>query len=148
MIYLGADHGGFELKEEVKKYLAEHGVQTEDMGAYKMDPNDDYTDFIIPVSQKVASNPGSLGIVIGRSGNGEAIAANKINGIRAAVCLNEKMAEKTKDHNDANILSLGADYVTLGDAKKIVQKFLDTPFSNEQRHIRRLKKIEELEKTQ
>lgn len=148
MIYLGADHGGFKLKEEIKDYLASQGIKTEDMGAVSLNPGDDYTDFIIPVARKVASTPDSLGIVIGRSGNGEAIAANKIKGIRAALCLNEKMAEKAKDHNNANILSLGADYISLEDAKKIVQKFLDTPFSNEERHIRRLKKIEGLEKTQ
>lgn len=145
MVYIGADHGGFELKEELKKYLAELGVQTEDMGAFSLDPNDDYTDFIIPIAKKVALTPDSLGIVIGRSGNGEAIAANKVNGIRAAVCLNERMAEKTRDHNNANILSLGADYISIEDAKKIVKKFLDTPFSNEERHIRRLKEIEDIE---
>lgn len=147
MIYLGADHGGFAFKEEIKQYLSDRGIETEDMGASTLDPNDDYTDFIIPVARKVASTPDSLGIVIGRSGNGEAIAANKISGIRAVLCLNEKMAEKAKDHNNANILSLGADYISLEDAKKIVQKFLDTPFSNEERHIRRLKKIEALEKS-
>lgn len=144
-VYLGADHGGFELKQDLKKYLTLGGVEVEDMGAINFDPGDDYTDYVFPVAKKVASGKDSLGVVIGRSGNGEAIAANKINGIRAAVCLNEKMAEKTKDHNNANMLSLGADYVNLEEAKKIVQKFLDTPFSNEQRHIRRLKKIEELE---
>lgn len=147
MVYLGADHGGYQLKEEIKKYLKEGGVQFEDMGASSLNPGDDYTDFIIPVAKKVASTPDSLGIIIGRSGNGEVIAANKINGIRAALCLNETMAQKAKDHNNANILSLGADYISLEDAKKIVQAFLDTPFSNEERHIRRLKKIEELEKT-
>lgn len=147
-VYLGADHGGYSLKEELKKYLASLGYEIEDMGAGNLDPNDDYTDFIIPVAKKVASTGDSLGVVIGRSGNGEAIAANKINGIRAALCLNKTMAEKAKDHNNANILSLGADYITSEEAKKIVQRFLDTPFSNEERHIRRLKKIEEIEKTQ
>lgn len=146
-VYLGADHGGFEFKEEIKKYLSGRGIEIEDMGAVSLNPSDDYTDFIIPVAKKVASTPDSLGIIIGRSGNGEAIAANKIDGIRVALCLDETMAQKAKDHNNANILSLGADYISLEDAKKIVQKFLDTPFSNEERHIRRLKKIEELEKS-
>lgn len=148
MIYLGADHGGFELKEELKKDLAASGIETEDMGATSLNPNDDYTDFIIPVAKKVASNEDSFGIIIGRSGNGEAIAANKINGVRAALCLNEKMADKARDHNNANILSLGADYITSGEAKKIVKAFIETPFSNEERHIRRLNKIKELEKTE
>ena len=146
-IYLGADHGGYELKEELKKYLTTLRYEVEDMGARSLDPNDDYTDFIIPVAKKVASTLDNLGIIFGRSGNGEVIAANKINGIRAVLCLNEKMAEKAKDHNNANILSLGADYISLEDAKKIVQKFLETPFSNEERHVRRLKKIEEIEKS-
>ena len=147
MVYLGADHGGYELKKEIKNYLSEHGVEIDDLGATTPNPEDDYTDFIIPVARKVASDPDSLGIIIGRSGNGEVIAANKIDGVRAAVCLNEKMAEKARDHNNANILSLGADYISLEEAKKIVQKFLDTPFSNEERHVRRLKKIEEIEKS-
>lgn len=147
MVYLGADHGGYELKKEIKNYLSEHDVEVDDLGATTLDPDDDYTDFIIPVARKVASDPDSLGIIIGRSGNGEVIAANKIDGVRAAICLNEKMAEKARDHNNANILSLGADYISLEEAKKIVQKFLDTPFSNEERHVRRLKKIEEIEKS-
>ena|SRR3989344_144079 len=148
MIYLGSDHGGFEFKEQIKQYLAEKGIRIEDMGAHNLNPTDDYTDFIIPVSEKVVLAPDSLGIVFGRSGNGEAIAANKIDGIRAALCLNETMAEKARDHNNANILSLGADYISLEDAKKIVQKFIDTPFSNEERHVRRLKRVEQLEKSQ
>lgn len=145
MIYLGADHGGFKLKEELKQFLAERQVETKDLGAFSLDPADDYTEFVIPVARKVTAELGSLGIVIGRSGNGEAIAANKIKGIRAAVCLNPAMAEKTRDHNDANILSLGADYITEEQAREIVQKFIDTPFSNAERHLRRLKKIAELE---
>lgn len=145
MVYLGSDHGGFELKEELKKYLTERGVEMVDLGASSLNPEDDYTDFIIPVAKKVASSLDSLGIIIGRSGNGEVIAANKIKGIRAALCLNETMAEKARDHNNANILSLGADYMSVDEAKKIVKAFLETPFSEDARHIRRLKKIEELE---
>ncbi len=142
MIYIGADHGGFELKEILKSYIAELGNEIEDMGANSLNPGDDYPDFIIPVAQKVAENPGSLGIVIGRSGNGEAIVANKVKGIRAALCLNEEMAKKAKEHNNANVLSLGADYISAEQAKSIVKVFLETPFSNDERHIRRLKKIE------
>lgn len=144
-IYLGADHGGFDLKEKIKSYLASIDMKTEDMGAMTLNPDDDYPDFIIPVAKKVVSDPGSLGIIIGRSGNGEAIAANKVTGIRAAVCLNEKMAVKAKEHNNANILSLGADYLTLEDAKKIVKEFIETSFSGKERHIRRLEKISKIE---
>ena len=146
IIYLGADHGGFKLKEEIKSYLTTLGMETEDMGVMALNPDDDYPDFIIPVAKKVASNSESLGIIIGRSGNGEAIAANKFKGIRAALCWNEEMALKARQHNNANILSLGADYITPENAKKIAQKFLETAFSNEQRHLRRLRKIEEIEK--
>lgn len=145
MIFIGADHGGFELKKDVKEWLAEDNIEVEDLGATNFNPEDNYPDFIFPVAKKVISNPGSLGIIIGRSGNGEAIAANKVKGVRAAVCLNEEMARKAKEHNNANILSLGADYITEEDAKKIIKVFLDTPFSNEERHVRRLKTIEEFE---
>ena len=144
-VYIATDHGGYELKEILKNWLKEQGYEVEDMGAHTLDPQDDYPDFIVPLARKVAQNPDSLGIISGRSGNGEAIAANKIKGIRATICINVEMAKKAKEHNNANILSLGADYMSVEDAKKIVQKFLDTPFSNAERHIRRLKKIEELE---
>lgn len=139
--YLATDHGGYELKEILKNWLKENGYDTKDLGAFSIDPNDDYPDFIIPLARKVSQEPDSLGIIIGRSGNGEAIAANKVKGIRAAVCLNEEMARKAKQHNDANILSLGADYISVDEAKNIAKMFLDTPFSNEERHIRRINKI-------
>ena len=143
MVYLGTDHGGYKLKEEIKNWLVENNTQVEDLGAYSFDPEDDYPDFIIPVAQKVALDPQSLGIVIGRSGNGEAITANKVKGIRAALCLNEEMAKKAREHNNANIISLGADYISVDRAKKIVKVFIETVFTNEQRHIRRIKKFEE-----
>ena len=145
MIYLASDHGGYELKELLKSFLKEEGFEAQDLGAYSLDPNDDYPDFIIPLARKVAQEPGSLGIISGRSGNGEAIAANKIKGIRAAVCTNEEMARKAKEHNDANILSLGADYMSIDQAKNVVKAFLDTPFSNDERHMRRIEKIKKIE---
>jgi len=145
MIYLATDHGGYELKELLKSFLKEEGFEVQDLGAYSLDPNDDYPDFIIPLARKVVQEPGSLGIISGRSGNGEAIAANKIKGIRAAVCTNEEMARKAKEHNDANILSLGADYMSIDQAKNVVKAFLDTPFSNDERHMRRVEKIKKIE---
>ena len=144
MIYLGTDHGGYVLKEEIKHWLSENNIEFQDLGAHTLNPEDDYPDFIVPVAQKVAQDPQALGIIIGRSGNGEAIAANKVKGVRAALCLNEEMAKKARQHNNANILSLGADYTTQDEAKKIVKVFIESPFSNEERHIRRLKKIESL----
>lgn len=145
MIYLGTDHGGYKLKEELKAFLTENKIEFEDLGAYALDPEDDYPDFIIPVAQKVAEDPQALGIVIGRSGNGEAIAANKVKGIRAALCLNEEMAKKAKQHNNANVLALGADYTSVDEVKKIVRLFIETPFSNEERHLRRIEKIKNIE---
>lgn len=144
-VYLATDHGGYELKEILKEWLKKDGFEAEDMGANSLDPEDDYPDFIVPLARKVAQESDSLGIISGRSGNGEAMAANKIKGVRAAVCLNEEMARKSKQHNNANILSLGADYMSVDEAKNIVKVFLETPFSNEERHIRRINKIKKVE---
>ena len=148
-VYVASDHGGFKLKEELKKHLQERGDEVVDVGNTKLDPNDDYPDFILSLAEKVALRQAqgkpAFGIVLGRSGNGEAIAANKVKGIRAALCLNEIMAQKAREHNDANVLSLGADYIDLETAKKVVETFLETPFSNAKRHARRLDKISSYE---
>lgn len=144
-VYLATDHGGYELKETLKSWLKKIGYKAEDMGAFSVDPSDDYPDFIVPLARKISQEPDSLGIISGRSGNGEAIAANKIKGIRAAVCLNGEMARKARQHNNANILSLGADYMSVDEAKNIVKTFLETPFSNEERHVRRIEKITAIE---
>jgi ribose 5-phosphate isomerase B len=140
-IYIASDHGGYELKKELVNYLQKKGYTIEDMGNKKEDPQDDYPDFILPLAEKVAKEMGATGIILGRSGNGEAIAANKVKGIKAAVCLNVKMAKMAREHNDANILSLGADYVDLKTAKAIVDTFLETFFSKEEKHKRRVNKI-------
>ncbi|MEK7616651.1 MAG: RpiB/LacA/LacB family sugar-phosphate isomerase [Patescibacteria group bacterium] len=143
-VYLATDHGGYELKEILKTWLKENGYEVEDLGAHSFDSNDDYPDFIIPLAKKVAEL-GGLGIISGRSGNGEAMVANKIKGIRAAVCINKEMARKAKEHNDANILSLGADYMSVDEAKNVVKVFLETPFSEDARHVRRIEKISKIE---
>ena len=114
------------------------------MGNIKLDPEDDYPDFVIPLAEKVSKEPDSFGVVLGRSGNGEAIVANKVKGVRAALCLNEKMAKMAREHNDANILSLGADYIDFETAKNVVEVFLTTPFSNKEKHKRRIEKIKKL----
>lgn len=139
--YIAADHGGYELKKELMKYLEEKGYVIEDMGNKEHDPQDDYPDFVFPLAEKVAKEMGATGIILGRSGNGEAIAANKVKGIRAVVCINVKMAKKAREHNDANILSLGADYVDVDTAKKIVDAFLETFSSKEEKYKRRVNKI-------
>lgn len=143
-IYIGSDHGGFGLKEKLKKFLGELGQEVEDLGAHELIDGDDYPDFVIPVGEKVVEN-GTLGIVIGRSGNGEAIAANKVFGARAALCKSVEDAKLAREKNDANVLSLGADFVDLETAKNIVKTFLETPFSNAERHTRRIKKITDYE---
>ncbi|MBI2012297.1 RpiB/LacA/LacB family sugar-phosphate isomerase [Candidatus Curtissbacteria bacterium] len=146
-IYIGSDHAGFELKRALVEHLKSKGHQVEDMGAYVLDNNDDYPDFIYPCAQKVAGDPDSLGIIIGGSGQGEAIVANKVKGIRAAVYYggNPAVAILSKEHNNANILSLGARYLSENEAKAAVDLWLEIKFSGEERHIRRVEKIKKIE---
>ncbi len=151
MIYLGADHAGFELKEEIKTYLGELGYEVQDEGAFELNPNDDYPDFVIPVAEKVALRQAqgendAKGIIFGGSGQGEAIAANKIKGIRAAVYYggSRDIVKLSRRHNNANILSLGARFVSPNEAKEAVRLWLETKFEGG-RHERRILKIEKLE---
>ena len=143
-IFLGADHAGFELKEHVKKYLVKSGIEVDDKGAYAFDQGDDYPDFIVPVAKKVSENPSkNIGIIFGSSGQGEAIAANKIKGIRAAIYYgcNAEIVKLSRTHNNSNILSLGAKFLTKKEAVEAVKLWLETNFSNEARHARRISKI-------
>lgn len=144
-IYIGADHAGFELKEELKKILETEGHEVEDFGAFRLDPKDDYPDFVIPVAKAVSLNTRSLGIVLGGSGQGEAIVANKTKGIRSALYYggNLDVVRLSKEHNSANVLSLGARFVTKDEAIEAVRIFIETPFGREERHIRRLDKVED-----
>ncbi len=148
-IYIGTDHAGFKLKEELKKYLEDLGCEVQDMGAYTFNEDDDYPDFIYPVVQEVADDIVSglvaKGIVIGGSGQGEAIVANKVKGIRAAVVYDEYSAKMSREHNDANIISLGNRTINIDKAKELVKIWLETPFSNEERHKRRIEKIKTIE---
>ncbi|MEK7521206.1 MAG: RpiB/LacA/LacB family sugar-phosphate isomerase [Patescibacteria group bacterium] len=144
-IYIGTDHGGYKLKQEVKLFIEGLGYEVVDKGAFELQGEDDYPDYVFPVAEHVSSEEGSLGIVIGRSGNGEAIAANKVRGVRAAVCLNSAMAEKAREHNSANILSLGADYIPREEVLEVVKTFLESKFSGEKRHKRRIEKISQYE---
>lgn len=147
-IYLGADHAGFELKEKVKAYLENEGYDVEDCGAFEFDKNDDYPDFIALCATKVAQDPNGKGIVFGKSGAGECIVANKIKGIRAVLGVNKTNVELSRTHNDANVLSLGSLFADEMLAKELTKIFLNTPFSNEERHIRRIEKIEKIERSQ
>lgn len=142
MIALGSDHGGYALKQEIMKHLEERGMEYKDYGCYS-EESCDYPEFAHAVGKAVAAKECELGILICGTGIGISIAANKIKGVRAALCHDCFSAQATKEHNDANILAMGARVVGVGHALKIVDTFLDTPFSNDERHIRRIAAIEE-----
>jgi len=144
-VYLGTDHAGFDLKEHVKSFLQKEGHEVVDEGALVFDKTDDYPDFIAKAARKVATDTGSFGIVFGKSGAGEAIVANKIKGIRAVLCFKPENARLAREHNDANVLALGGGFITPEEAEEIVKTFLETPFSNEERHKRRIEKIRKIE---
>ena len=176
MIYLGADHRGYQLKEKIKQWLLEWGHQYEDMGAFEYDKDDDYPDFVSKVAAKVSEDPeNSQGIILGMSGQGEAIMANKFKGVRAIVfygpsyelkgfkswamalgghagvvegMYNDRLKEiitLSREHNNANVLSLGASFLHERAAKYFIKLWLETKFSGEGRHVRRVNKIVSLE---
>lgn len=142
MIALGCDHGGYELKQEIIKHLEGKGVAYKDYGTYT-EESCDYPVYAKKVAEAVLSKECELGILICGTGIGISITANKIKGIRAALCHDCFSAEATRQHNDANILALGGRVVGVGHALKIVDTFLDTPFSQDERHIRRINQIED-----
>ena len=144
-VYLGADHGGYKLKEEIKNWLSEWHFEFEDMGAHKFDSEDDYPDFAWPVAVKVGNEPGTFGILACRSGQGECIVANKAKGARAALAWTEHSAHAARNDDDANILCLPADYLTLGNAKAMIHVFLTTPFAKEERFLRRVNKVKKID---
>lgn len=148
MLYLASDHAGFELKEKLKQYLRELGFEVKDCGAFLYDETDDYPDFIAVAAQAVSEDPqNARAIILGGSGQGEAMVANRFRGVRVAVYYggNEKILTLSREHNDANVLSLGARFLTEDEAKRAVKLWLETAFSGEERHVRRLKKIKEIE---
>jgi ribose 5-phosphate isomerase B len=140
-VYLGADHAGYELKVHLASQLVKQGYEVVDVGAQSFDPADDYPVYCLHTGQRVVDDPGSLGVVIGGSGNGEQIAANKVVGVRAALAWNEETAQLARSHNDANVVGIGARQHTLDEATSIVEVFLATPFSDGERHMRRIKQI-------
>ncbi len=139
-IYLGSDHAGYELKEKLKIFLGSLGYEVEDKGAFSLNPIDDYPDFITPVAEAVASDVKSMGIVLGGSGEGEAMNANRTEGVRACEFYggNMDVVRVCREHNNANILSLGARFISEEEAKEAVKLFLETKFSGDERHLRRL----------
>ena len=143
MLAIGSDHGGFALKQAIAKHLESRGLEYRDYGTYS-EASCDYPDFGRAVAEAVAAGEAEYGIIICGTGIGISITANKVPGIRAALCGDCFSAEATRSHNGANVLALGARVVGEGLALKIVDTFLDTPFSNDERHIRRIRKIEGL----
>ena len=144
MIYIASDHAGFTLKSEIISFLKENEIEVEDVGPLEYSALDDYPDFIIPAAIKVAEQPNkNLGIVIGGSGQGEAIAANKVKGIRAALYYGgpKDIVYLSKTHNNANVFALGARFLSAEEAIEAVRLWLQTKFSNEEKHARRLEKI-------
>ena len=143
-IYFASDHAGFELKEFLNNHLIQLGYNVEDCGAYKMDSTDDYPDFIIPAAQKVANDTNSRGIIMGGSGQGEAMAANRIKGVRAAVYYEGpiEIVRLSRSHNNANILSLGARFISNEKAVEVVKMWFNEPFEGG-RHQKRIDKLDE-----
>lgn len=137
-VFLGTDHAGLELKSQLLQVLADQGYDPVDCGAYEYDAEDDYPPFCFAVGERVVTEPGTLGVVIGGSGNGEQMAANKVPGVRAALVWNTETAELARQHNDANVVSVGGRQHSVEEATRLVLTFLDTPFSNEERHLRRI----------
>jgi len=146
-VYLGSDHAGFELKEQLREHVIALGHEAIDCGVPTYDPEDDYPAPCIRAAHRTVGDPGSLGIVVGGSGNGEQIAANKVTGIRAALVWNDDTARLARQHNDANVISIGARQHPVEDAQRFVQVFLATPFSGEERHQRRIDQLAEYERT-
>ena len=144
-IFLGSDHAGFKLKEDIKKFLDKLGYEYEDIGVYSDESSSDYPRTAFKLAGKVAKTDGK-GILMCGTGTGEAIAANKLRGIRAANCFNEYTAKMSREHNDSNVLCIGARVLSKNLAEKVARAWLETGFSNESRHIRRLKQIEDIEK--
>ena len=142
MIAIGSDHGGFELKEKLMEHLSERGLEYKDFGTYSS-ASCDYPVYAKAVANAVASGECDRGIIICGTGIGVSITANKVRGIRAAMCGDCFSAEATRQHNDANVLCMGARVVGEGLALKIADTFLDTPFSNDERHIHRISMIED-----
>ena len=154
-VYVGSDHAGFGLKEKLVPYLMELGYEVDDKGAREYNEGDDYPDYIIPVAREVSQHPkDAKGIILGASGQGEAMTANKFSDVRAAVYYGEgcsvvedkeaSIINLARSHNDSNILSIGAHFVTEEDMKKAVRRWLETPFSADERHERRLAKMDRI----
>jgi ribose 5-phosphate isomerase B len=146
-VYLGSDHAGFELKTYLAQHLTAAGHEVVDVGPHAYDPDDDYPPFCIEAARRTVDDPGNLGVVIGGSGNGEQISANKVPGCRAALAYNTETATLAREHNDAQVVAIGARMHTPEEAATIVDAFLATRFSQGERHSRRIAILTEYDKT-
>ena len=144
-IHIGSDHAGLELKAALVEYLQGKGHDVTDHGPHEYDAVDDYPDFCIPAAAATAADPVSLGIVLGGSGNGEQIAANKVKGVRAALAWSVETAQLARDHNNANVVGIGGRMHSIEECKTIIDAFVETPFSHDARHVRRINKISKYE---
>ncbi|MDB1086725.1 ribose-5-phosphate isomerase [Streptomyces sp. ACA25] len=140
-VYLGSDHAGYDLKNHLVDWLTEHGHEPVDCGPHIHDAQDDYPPFCLRAAERAAADPDALGIVIGGSGNGEAIAANKVTGVRCALAWSEETAKLGREHNNANVMSVGARMHSTDEATSFVAVFLATPYSGEERHTRRIEML-------
>lgn len=146
-VHIGGDHAAYEMQRALVTWLQGEGHDVVDHGAKEYDDLDDYPVFVLRAAEGVAADPDSLGVVLGGSGNGEQMAANKVKGIRAALCYNPELAQLARQHNNAQVVSIGGRFNTVDEAKEIVRVFLQTPFSGAERHQRRIDMVEDYEKT-
>lgn len=146
-VYLGADHAGYELKQQIVDHLTNAGHEPIDCGAFRYDAEDDYPAFCIAAAQRTVADPGSLGIVLGGSGNGEQIAANKVPGARCALAWSVETAQLARQHNNAQLIGIGGRMHSTAEALAIVDAFLATPWSDEHRHQRRIDILADYERT-
>ena len=137
-VHLGGDHAAYELLVDLVDFLRREGHDVTDHGPHDYDALDDYPVFVLRAAEAVAADPGSFGVVLGGSGNGEQMAANKVAGIRAALCYDDELARLAREHNDAQVISIGARMTTVEQARSMVRTFLATPFSGDPRHVRRI----------
>lgn len=146
-VYLGSDHAGYELKNHLVEWLKSHGHEPVDCGPHVYDAVDDYPPFCLRAAEGTAADKDSLGIVVGGSGNGEQIAANKVQGVRAILAWSEQTAALGKEHNNANVLSIGGRMHTEAEVERFVEIFLNTSFTGEERHERRIRMLSDYEST-
>jgi len=137
-VHIGGDHAAYDLQKDLITFLEAEGHDVVDHGPFELDPADDYPVFVLRAAAAVAEDPESLGIVLGGSGNGEQMAANKVAGVRAALCYDDELAKLAREHNDARVISIGARMATAVEARSMVRTFLETPFSGDPRHQRRI----------